>query len=200
MGITPSYIKCNTENRHNTLRMKKQRTIYIIIIALCLVTIGVSIYFALGGFDKTEVYFFEGTERTVIGKEYFIPNDNKAYYSIMDSARADIQSGDLTGKLTAIIFHDQWASKDSLHCFIGASQDSIGGGVVKVPAKYDFRRYQTDRIYKIFITQSGWVQPSPQSIEEIMKVRSIQEGEVLQPYTFELYYPDNSMSIEKWVK
>ena len=146
-----------------------------------------------------EVYFFGGTDRTVIGKEYFIPDDKKDFYIKMDSAKADLLSGMLKGKLTAVIYQDEWRERDSLHCFIGASQDSVKG-VVRLPAGYEYKQFSTDRIYKIFITQSGWVIPSPKSIEETLEVKSIEEGEVLQPITFELYYEDGSLSVEKWVR
>ena len=89
--------------------------------------------------------------------------------------------------------------KDSIHCFIGASRDSIQG-LVRIPAGYLYKQFTTDKVYKIFMTKSGWVRPLPETIEEIMKVRSIEEGEVLQPLTFELYYEDGSFSVEKWVK
>lgn len=175
------------------------RNTYTGIIVICLAVIFTSLYFILGGFDKIEVYFFPGTDRTMIGKEYFIPDDNKAFRAKMDSAKSDMLKGILKGKLAAVIYQDEWQEKDSLHCFIGVAQDSVQG-VVRLPAGYDYAQFSTDRIYKIFITQSGWVIPSPATIEEILEVKSIEEGEVLQPFTFELYYEDNSMSVEKWVK
>ena len=153
----------------------------------------------MGGFDEIEVYFFEGRERTVIGKEYFIPNDDNSFIEKMDNAKAALMAGTLRGKLTSVIYQDEWMEKDSIHCFIGASRDSIQG-LVRIPAGYLYKQFTTDKVYKIFMTKSGWVRPLPETIEEIMKVRSIEEGEVLQPLTFELYYEDGSFSVEKWVK
>ena len=176
------------------------KTLYLIVIVVCLSVVSAGIYFILGGFEETEVYFFDGTDRMVIGKEHFLKNDKKSFYAEMDSAKADLLSGVLKGKLTAVIYQDEWQEKDSLHCFIGVAQDSVKGGVVRLPAGYDYRQFSTDRIYKIFVTQSMWVVPSPKTLEETLQVRSIEEGEVLQPVTFELYYEDGSFSVEKWVK
>ncbi|MEM7298066.1 MAG: hypothetical protein AAF391_07350, partial [Bacteroidota bacterium] len=83
--------------------------------------------------------------------------------------------------------------------FIGASQDDING-VVRMPAGYQYKHFKTDRIYRIFITQHPLVMPTPDEIEQMMEIKAIEEGELLQPVTFELYYEDNSLSVEKWVK
>jgi len=177
----------------------KSRTPYLVVIVICVIIISVGIYFVLGGFDETEVYFFEGTERTVIGKEYFIKDDRKDFYAIMDSAKAELLKGVLKGKLTAVIYQDEWQERDSIHCFVGTAQDSVKG-VVRLPIEYEYKKFSTDRIYKIFVTQSMWVVPSPEKMEEIMEVKSVEEGEVLQPITFELYYEDGSFSVEKWIR
>lgn len=179
--------------------MMKSGTIYIGVISVCIIIISISMYYVLGGFDRVEVYFFPGTDRTVIGKEYFIPDDNKTFSAKMDSAKADLLKGVLKGKLTAVMYQDEWKDRDSLHCFIGTSRDSVQD-VVRLPAGYEYQQFSTHRIYKIFITQSGWVIPSPKTLEQKLEVRSIKEGEVLQPLTFEIYYEDGSFSVEKWVK
>ncbi len=152
----------------------------------------------MGGFNPIEIYFFDGTTRTVIGKEYVLPNGNEHFKEKMDSAKADILNGNLKGKLTAVIY-PKGESEDSSRYFIGVAQDSIVG-IIRIPAEFDYRQFKTDRIYKIFITQSSWVAPAPHEIEEMMELRAIEEGEMLKPYTFEIYYEDGSFSIEKWVR
>ena len=112
--------------------MKKAKTLYFVIIAVCLSAISAGVYFILGGFDPVEIYFFNGTTRTVIGREYILADDNKYFQQQMDSAKADLLRGNLTGMLTAVVYQDE-DLKDSIRYFIGASQDSIEG-VVRVPA------------------------------------------------------------------
>lgn len=182
--------------------MQRAKYLYLSVIILCLVIISGCIYYVLGGFDPVEVYLFDGpAERTVIGKEYFLPaNDNsKEYNERMTEAWQDIQNGTLKGQLTSVIYVNDTLSKDSIHCFIGASFEEIKG-VMRMPSGYEYRQFTTNRIYKIFVTQHALARPTPEENEQLMQVRSIEEGEVLQPYTFELYYEDNSLSIEKWVK
>jgi len=178
--------------------MRKLKTLYISIIIVSLLVISGSIYYILGGFEPIEIYFFDGTTRTVIGREYILPDDNKYFQQQMDSMYVDIQEGNLKGMLTAVIYQDK-NLQDSIRYFLGASQDSIEG-VARIPAGFDYRQYRTKRIYKIFITQSGWIRPTPENIEEMMEVKAVEEGVSLKPYTFELYYQDGSFSVEKWVK
>lgn len=177
--------------------MKRAKVIYLSIIIVCLSIISFSTYFILGGFDPIEIYFFEGTTRTVTGNEYVIPN--RQFASKMDSVKSKLTEFKLKGRLTSVIYQDGSVSEDSIHCFIGVSQDSVKG-VQRMPAGFDYKLFQTDKIYKIFITQHPLVRPVPETIEEIMQAKASEEGEVLQPYTFELYYQDGSLSIEKWVK
>ncbi len=179
--------------------MKKHRSFYTVIIVVCILIISVGVYYLLGGFDPIRIYYFAGTNRTVIGKEYYLPDQRKDFWEKLDSAKADLLDGTIKGNLVAVVYQDEWTDRDSIHCFIGASQDSTQG-VLRIPAGYEYKQFETERIYKVFMTQNRWIQPTPGTIEEIMEVKSIEEGEVLQPYSFELYYRDGSSSVEKWVK
>ncbi|MEM6735942.1 MAG: hypothetical protein AAGC64_04240 [Bacteroidota bacterium] len=179
--------------------MKNARSIYWGIIVIGLIIVSGGIYYLLDGFDPVKVYFFNGATRTVIGKEYYIPNDHKIFRTKMDSATIDLENETLKGKLTTVVYQDQWINKDSIHCFIGASQDSIKEAL-RIPPGYDCKKFSTNRIYRIFITQNQWTQPTPETIEEIMAIKSMEEGDVFQPLTFELYHRDKSLHVEKWVK
>jgi len=178
--------------------MKQAKYVYLSIIVICLAIISACIYYVLGGFEPVQVYSFDGTTRAVIGKEYVIPEGNKTFYATMDSAKRDLIEGKLDGMLTAVIYQDE-SLIDSIRYFIGVSQDSVSG-VVRMPSGYTYRQFKTDKIYTLFITQSGWVRPTPEEIEDLMQATADEEGQTLKPYTFELYYQDGSLSVEKWVR
>ena len=101
--------------------------------------------------------------------------------------------------LTYIEFENDTIGEDSVHYFVGASIDEVNN-VVMLPAGYDYKEFKTDKIFKVFITQHTLVRPTPDEIDEIMEVKAIEEGVVLQPISFELYYKDNSLSVEYWAK
>ena len=172
---------------------------YSVIIVLCLIIIAWSTYYTLGGFDPVEIFIMEGKERTVIGKEY-IEKYRLADFDIrMLETRAAIDSGRLNGMLTVVFFKNETIGSDSVHYFIGASVDEVKD-VFRLPAGYDFREFKSEKIFKIFITQHWLVQPLPEEIEELMQIKSIEEGEVLTPFWFEMYYEDESLSVEYWAK
>ena len=73
--------------------MKNSKNLYLLVIIFCLLLTSSGVYYLLGGFKKMEVYFFDGSERTVIGKEFFIRDGNKHFSTKMDSVALAIQSG-----------------------------------------------------------------------------------------------------------
>lgn len=179
--------------------MKRAKLIYSAIIVVCLIIIMWSTYYTLGGFDSVEVFVMEGKERTVIGKEYIEKYDYDAFGKKMKETRKAIDSGKLKGMLTVVFFENDTIGPDSIHYFLGASKDEVKN-VVMLPAGYQYNEFKTDKVFKAFITQHWLVRPSPEKIKELMEIKAIEEGEVLQPLSFELYYKDKSLSVEYWAK
>ena len=179
--------------------MKRAKQFYLAIIIVCVIIIGFSTYFTLGGFDPVEVFVMKGTDRTVIGKEYIEAYDYDAFGSRMRETRAAIDSGKLKGMLTVVFFESESIGKDSVHYFLGASIDEISD-VLRLPAGYDYKEFRTNKLFKVFLTQHPLVMPSPEEIRELAQVKAIEEGAVLQPFSFELYYQDGSLSAEFWAK
>ncbi len=179
--------------------MKRAKQFYLAIIILCLIIIGFSTYYTLGGFDPVDVFVMEGKGRTVIGKEYIEKYDYDAFGEKMKETRASIDSGKLRGMLTVVMFENEEIGKDSIHYFLGASVDEISD-VLRLPAGYDYQEFRTDKLFKIFLTQHPLVMPTPDEMKELAQIKAIEEGEVLQPFSFELYYEDESLSVEFWSK
>ncbi|SNS92660.1 hypothetical protein SAMN05421640_1655 [Ekhidna lutea] len=180
--------------------MNRAKQIYLAIIILCLIIIGFSTYYSLGGFDPVEVYVMEGEkERTVIGKEYIEGIRKSKLQSRVEEAKTVIDSGQLKGKLTVVYFKNDAIGADSIHYFVGASVDEIKD-VLRLPAGYSYKEFTTDKVFKVFITQHWLVGPDPQEMDEIIEIKAIEEGEVLQPLSFDLYYSDGSWSTERWAR
>ena len=141
----------------------------------------------------------EGKQRTVIGNEYIEKYRPSDFDEKMKAMRAEINSGTLDGMLTVVFYENDTIGKDSIHYFLGASTDQVSD-VLKLPAGYDYKEFRTDKVFKMFMTQHPLVRPNPNEVAEIVEVKAIEEGEILQPYSFELYYPDESLSVEYWAK
>jgi len=179
--------------------MLRAKIIYSVIIVVCLGIIAWSTYYTLGGFDPVEVYVMEGNERTVIGKEYIESYDYEEFHARMQETIAQIDSGRLKGMLTVVVYENENIGKDSIHYFLGASQDVIKN-VVRLPAGYEYKEFRTEKVFKMFITQHFLVRPSPEEIDELAQIKAIEEGVILQPLSFELYYEDQSLSVERWAQ
>ncbi len=177
--------------------MKRAKQLYLAIIILCLLIIAWSTYYTLGGFDPVEVYVMKGAERTVIGKEYIEKYRYSEFSQRIEEAKMEVDSGKLKGMLTVIFFQNDTIGSDSVHYFIGASKEEIKD-VLRLPAGYTYREFRTDKIFKVFMTQHVLVRPTPEEVGELVQIKAIEEGAVLQPFSFELYYPDRSFSVEYW--
>ena len=179
--------------------MKRAKRIYLTIIIACLAIISVSVYYSLGGFEEVKVFVLEGNERTVIGREFVGKHNSQVFDSLMLETFEGIELGKLNGALTIVYYPDAFEDRDSIKCFIGASIDEVKD-IVSLPPKYDYREFKTDQIYKIFLSQHPLVRPSPSEIASLMEVRAIEEGDVLQPFNFELYYKDADATLGMTVR
>lgn len=179
--------------------MKNAKRIYLAIIVGCLSIIAVSVYYVLGGFEKPQVFVFEGAERTVIGKHYIGKYRPKHINGLLQETKMQIDSGQLQGQLTLIEYLDENIGRDSTHLFIGASIDEIRS-ILEIPSGFTYEEFRTSQIYRVFITQNVWVRPQPTEIRSLIEVKSIEDGKVLAPYTFDVYYDDGSWCTEGWVR
>ncbi|MEP5613224.1 MAG: hypothetical protein ABJP45_13310 [Cyclobacteriaceae bacterium] len=178
--------------------MKRASWIYLIIIVVCLVITFVATYYTLGGYDKVEVYEAEGGNRTVIGRHYIGPQTSDIN-EVMEEIKAMVDEGRLRGQLTMVEYHNDTIGADSVHYFIGASFEEIRN-ILEIPSGLTYEEFTTSKIYQVFITQHPLVRPFPAEIRSLIEVRSIEDGVVLAPYTFDVYYSDGSLRTEVWVK
>ncbi|MEQ8905099.1 hypothetical protein [Ekhidna sp.] len=179
--------------------MKRAKLFYSVIIIICLIVISWSTYYTLGGFEPMEVFVMEGKERTIIGKEYREKFDYDLLKARYHETKAAIDSGKLQGQVAIVYFNLDESESDTVHYFVGAYKDEIKD-VLRLPAGYSYKEFKTDKIFKVFLTQHWLVRPNREEIAEMMEVKAIEEGVVLQPYSFDLYYEDGSQSTERWAR
>lgn len=177
--------------------MKRAKLIYSAIIIVCLIFISWSTYYTLGGFDPIEIFVMEGKERTVIGKEYREKFDYELLRERYLETKAAIDSGKLKGQVAIVYLTEP--EGDTVHYFVGAYKDEIND-ILRLPSGYSYREFKSNKIFKVFLTQHWLVRPGREKIAEMMEIKAIEEGVVLQPYSFDLYYEDGSQSAERWGK
>jgi len=145
-----------------------------------------------------EVYETEGGDRTVIGRHY-IGLQSSEINDVMEEIKTMVDEGRLRGQLTMVEYQNDTIGADSVHYFIGASFEEIRN-ILEIPSGFTYEEFTTNKIYQVFITQHFWVRPLPAEIRSLIEVRSIEDGVVLAPYTFDVYYSDGSLRTEAWVK
>lgn len=155
-------------------------------------------YYSLGGFDELQVFSFEGAERTVIGRHFVGREPSEEIEQIVLETKEMVENGRLKGQFTMVIYQDETLGEDSVHYFIGASFDEIRN-ILELPSGFTYEEFKTNKIYRVFITQHPLVRPFPDEVQSMIEVRSIEDGEVLSPYTFDIYYEDGSLRTEGWV-
>ncbi|MEM9895075.1 MAG: hypothetical protein AAF789_01785 [Bacteroidota bacterium] len=179
--------------------MKRKKILYSISIVVSLSALLVCFYFFLGGFNEIEVYEAQGIQRTVVGKEYILPNKlRNPEFEKLDEALQYLETGKLKGELTNVIYNDSTLI-DSTRFFIGASFDGFSS-VVRMPSGYSSREFETEKILQVFITQSTWVRPMPDEVSKKMEKEAQMKGYTLQPLDFEIYYKDGSLRQERWAE
>ncbi len=179
------------------MKVKRTKRIYLALIFGCLAIILFSIYYGIGGFDPVIVYESEGGKRTVVGKHHIGKFPPRRIRKFLEEAKAQIDNGKLKGDLTLVDFQNDTIGPDSTHLFIGASFDEIRN-ILEIPSGFSYQEFQTDRIYKVFITQHPLVQPLPNEIKTLMENKARESGRKLQPLTFDIYYGDGSLRTEAW--
>ena len=178
--------------------MNRAKIIYSSIIVICLITIAVASYYYLGGFKEVQVFEFEGSDRTVIGKHYIGKYQPSEVRGFLTEAKDMVDRGRLKGSLTLVEYQNDTIGSDSTHLFIGASFDEIRNAF-EIPSGFTYIEYSTPKIYRVFITQHPLVRPLPSEVRSLMEVKAIESGQVLSPYTFDVYYEDGSWFTEAWV-
>ena len=178
--------------------MIKQKLIYSVLIALLLVALVVIYYYHIGGFAPVEVYVVEGEQRTIIGKEYVIKADGKQYTKIMSEAKSKLDSGFLTGELTALI-NLSYQSEDSIKIFVGSSFEGFRN-ILQIPSGYSYKELSSDTIFRVYLTQKSEARPTPERIDKLVNMKVKETNSRIPSLSMEIYYPDHSLRIEYWVK
>ncbi|MFY0689008.1 MAG: hypothetical protein JXQ90_17690 [Cyclobacteriaceae bacterium] len=156
-----------------------------------------TIYYHLGGFEKVEVFQLQGTERLVAGKHYAGRQTAYELEKIYEDARMLILEEKINGTLTVVNYKNDSLASNELSQFIGVI---LEGEMAEIPPQFEVREFSSSTRLAVFYTMHPLVFPSPSSTEEKFQNFADSAQLSLAPYTFELHYQDNSMSVEAWVE
>lgn len=178
------------------MRIKTKRNVYLVLIVIFITIIITSIYYLLGGFEEVKVYRLEPTVRTVVGKYFAKPGSDSAA-DHRKLCRDLVESGDISGLLTEVIFLVDTAENQEAGRFVGISLDE---DIAEVPREFEIREFESGARFAVFLDMHFLVQPRPPKIEAMLIKRAEEEGFELSNFFFSLVYSDGSRSVEGWAR
>ena len=169
---------------------------YLVLLVVSMAVIGVTVYYQLGGFKEVEVFELKGEQKVVVGRAYEGSGthpDVRRY--LIESQRLVLDSA-INGTLARIV-HRTSDESNMVSYFIGIL---IDGEMAEVPQGYEVRTYQPQRRFAVFLAMNKWVRPSSRKIDQMLNEQATAAGYDLPSTIAELYYVDDSMSVEGWVE
>jgi len=171
--------------------------IYGILITMFLGIILGSLYFHLGGFEEVKVYKLEPINRTVAGKNFYTHYRDETPRDFGVICKQMLDSGEVSGELVVINYKNDTIHRDYIHQFIGIE---LSEDLSEIPSDFDIKELESKERYAVFLSMHVIVQPRPHVIESMLEQRAQSDNQQLEDFFFEIRYPDNSLSVEGWVK
>ncbi len=170
---------------------------YIIIIVFSLSVIGVSLYYLLGGFEEIRVYKLPGESKIVVGKHFIGKQTHRDIRKYFNEAQQLVLDSAIMGTLVRIINDNDSLEGDQVDFFIGVM---IDGEMAEVPLGFTVNEYYPTNRFAIFMGMNKWVRPSSARIDVMLSGEAEKSGfDSSQGIIAELYYIDDSMSVELWL-
>ena len=176
--------------------MNRSLILYGLSIVFSLTIIGSYVYYDLGGFDDIDIYVFDVEERVVAGREFMGRSNSPLIVEYLNEARSLLEDRDFNGEVMRVVYQNDTLPFGEVHYFIGIGME---GEMAEVPDGLEVRQFSGSQKLAIFLSMSHWVRPSADTVDELMKTRADSLGLNLAPFLFEIYYSDDSMSIENWL-
>ncbi|MBV6644713.1 MAG: hypothetical protein KI790_04655 [Cyclobacteriaceae bacterium] len=167
--------------------------IYVLVSAVSLIVIGYSVYYLLGGFDKIKVYQIEGGKWSVAGQYFEGEYSPRTIESYFERARDLILEKRMEGTLCVVNYYTDDMGEDNVKLFVGVM---LGKDMTEIPQGFEVREFEAEKKLAVFLSMHPLVRPTPPKIHGLIFGEAQELNVQLQDYFFELYYQDNSMSIE----
>lgn len=154
-------------------------------------------YYLLGGFKEIVVYERPAGSVLIAGHDFVGRQTHADIAKYFKESRALITEKKINGDLVIVNFPNDSLPKNQVHHFIGVM---LEGEMAEIPAGFEIIELKSKSKLVIYLTMSAFVRPSPTTIEGLFKQYATAQGYQLQGFFVEIHYPDDSMSVEVWLK
>lgn len=182
------------------MKINKALASYLGIIAISLSVIGYTLYYfydQMGGFDELEVVQLNPIQRNVVGTTYQGKTRTATYEKALEKCIDQIKNKRLDGVLTIISYKSDTLESNEVNLFIGITLNS---SMAEIPYDFEVKHLESKVRYAMSLSMHPAVRPSIKNVETMIYEQATSNGDELVPMFMELYYPDDSMTIEAWVK
>lgn len=155
------------------------------------------IYGNLGGFDEVKVYRLESIKRTVVGKHYKTRYSDEELEDQFIRCRELIASKRIAGDLVVFNYLNDSLKPNEVEQFIGVM---LKEDMAEIPVDFDLVEFESKKRYAVFLSMHPLVRMPEKKLKTMIQDAAAADGNDLQEFYVEIYYADNSMSVEAWVK
>ncbi|MEQ8555968.1 MAG: hypothetical protein RIC06_17690 [Cyclobacteriaceae bacterium] len=182
------------------MKLTKPLSLYLGIIVISLSIIGFTLYYFykdMGGFDEMVVVELEPIKRTIVGLSYTGKAQTPEYEELVAKCVDQIKNNRLKGVLTIVSHKHDTLENTEMHIFIGVTLQS---SMAEIPYDFEVKDLTSKARYAVNLTMHPMVRPSVEDVENQLLEHAQRKSKELLPMFVELYYMDNTMTVEAWTK
>ncbi|WP_258103122.1 hypothetical protein [Marinoscillum sp. MHG1-6] len=182
------------------MNLKQQKILWGSLIGLLVIILGWSLYIIygnLGGFDEVKVYRLEPAQRTVVGKYYKTRYSDKALKEQFERCQTLIESNHVKGDLVVFSYQNPDLAANEVEQFIGIM---LKEDIAEIPVDFDMKEFNSGDRYAVFLSMHPLVRMPEKQYRKLLRETASGDGGNLQEFFVEIYFPDNSMTVEVWVQ
>jgi len=182
------------------MKLTKPLSLYLGIIFVSTVVIGYTLFYfykQMGGFDELQVAELGPIKRTIVGSTYQGKAQTPEYEALVAKCVDQIKNNQLKGVLTIISHKHDTIENNEMNIFVGISLQS---SMAEIPYDFEVRVLESKKRYAVNLTMHPMVRPSVESVEQQLLQYAKDQSETLLPQFIELYYMDDTMTVEAWTE
>jgi DNA gyrase inhibitor GyrI len=164
----------------------------VIFASLTVMTVGLFVYYYLGGFNEVDIELVETEEYIIAGYSYHGPYDQDVLQDLFFQVKEYVEADVLKGIITVLNYDSAVTEADSIHQLIGVR---LQAEPLNKPQEVVLETIPAGRAVRATIRAHPLVMPNPESILEQVRSFAVKNNLELKALSIEQYVE----SEEIWV-
>lgn len=179
------------------LSIKSSTYLYWLLSFVSLVVILMSVYYYMGGFDEVKTYKSDGSNYAIVGKWLRGEVARKEEAVLFNEVRDKLIRNKLSGTLCMVDYASDTLTKGEINRFVGIL---LNNTVSAIPSGYTVLELSDSVTFRAALTMHPLVMPNSRKVRQLLETHAARENEVLDSFTIEHYYVDNSVMVEVFTR